>query len=1122
MFDIAGGKKMAFMRKYFSLWIMFIIANSIAFSNVTVSIGDVQVGGYTEDIVVPVTLANPDNAVGGFQFDLIALPTIITLSGTSPVDVDNFSADYNNFDDGSGRIVFYSNGGDEISAGGDEIVLNLHYDGSDILSAVIDLEAFDLTVSDGDGNLIDGDLVNGSITIGDVIILSASTDTGDVSEQVYLDIGLENSGQVGGLQFDISDTPNYLDVTSFTTTDRSIGFTIDFNELDNGDTRVIMYSADNQNIETGSGPIANMEMVVHENAYNSNVGVNFSNVTVTDGIGGTYWVAGADSGTVTVSPGYIEEPHNLQAQDGMDAQVLLSWDPPYGPIPEDFTEDFEEGVVPENWTLTTNSAQGWFITQDGSSGFWSIPSHTWYMCSNDDMADDDGSMDYMVAPSLNVSGAENITLNFASYFDGAYSQTAHIAVSTDGTNFTEVYSLDPASEWVTETVDLSEHAGVPNLYIAFHSNDNGFWASGWAVDDVFVTFAAREIGRNVHYELTELGEWALSTPKEEVMDQFPGGIPHELKVDISNPIHTDMRPVDLDAFKIYRSLSSTSDFEEIAEVGGDVTTYLDEDVVNSTTYYYYVTAIYPDGSESGPTSTITATPVEWVELWFDDGASLSGQMDTLDFYINNESNLGLFYFEIMDYPDILNSLNIIPTERTSDWALEIADQGDGTIAITGISVGTVLGPGDGPVCRAVLYPTAEEEVTVNLSYTSGTSIQDVGYVDLNWTAEGGTYDVGIETQYLNLYGGYGNSGSQTTGSVFLENTQPVYAIQFDILADPPFINGFDLSFNEILDLEGWSVSGTDLGIGYRVTAYDNSQSNPIEPGVGHLVDIEYDILAGIPDGTLIDITVSDAVLADVNNLPMVTVGTPHTFYVGQPPVGCTIENVSGQMTPGGIGTFEIHVENTETVNILEFEILDMPDYMTVTNITPVGRFEDGTIDGISGETELGSFYFLGYDFVTSIEPDSGAILEIEVEFNNTLTNPSVVFMINEISAGDANANPLVVVADNFGQFSGDMVGIDLNDGMPASFALHPNYPNPFNPSTFISYDIPISSNVSLNIYDMRGRMVKHLVRQNQDPGRYLVKWHGNDNSGNNVSAGVYIYRLNTGNNVFSQKMILMK
>ena len=101
----------------------------------------------------------------------------------------------------------------------------------------------------------------------------------------------------------------------------------------------------------------------------------------------------------------------------------------------------------------------------------------------------------------------------------------------------------------------------------------------------------------------------------------------------------------------------------------------------------------------------------------------------------------------------MNSLNILTTERTSNWALEIADQGDGTIAITGISVGTALAPGDGPVCRAVLYPVAEEEMTVSLSYTSGTSIQDADFIDLNWTSESSTYEVGIETQYLNLYGG---------------------------------------------------------------------------------------------------------------------------------------------------------------------------------------------------------------------------------------------------------------------------------------------------------------------------------------------------------------------------------
>ena len=141
----------------------------------------------------------------------------------------------------------------------------------------------------------------------------------------------------------------------------------------------------------------------------------------------------------------------------MDAQVLLSWDPPFGPIPSDFEQDFEEGVIPEDWITTTNSAQGWFITQDGSSAFWTVPSHTWYMCSNDDMADDDGSVDYLITPGLNVSGAQMITLNFASYYDGAYGQTAHIMISTDGINFTEVGTLDPNPEWVTETAVSYTH-----------------------------------------------------------------------------------------------------------------------------------------------------------------------------------------------------------------------------------------------------------------------------------------------------------------------------------------------------------------------------------------------------------------------------------------------------------------------------------------------------------------------------------------------------------------------------------------------------------------------------------------------------------------------------------------
>ena len=1108
------------LRKCLFNWFL-LLPISFAFSNVTVTIGDADVSGYTSDIVVPVSIENPVNTVGGLQFDILSTPDLLLLSSVSAIDADNFSADYNVLDDGSARVVFYSNNGSGIAAGGNGTVINLHYNGSDILSAFFELEGYALTVSDEDGAIIGGQINSGSLTIGDVVTMSATSDTGDISEEVMIDIHLGNSGLVGGLQFDIADSPNYIDVIGLTTTERSTGFNIDFNELANGLTRVIMYNAENSNIEIGTGPIARLQMVIHENAYNSNVGINFENVTITDAIGGSYFIESIDSGTVTVSPGYIEEPHNLQAQDGMDAEVLLSWDAPYGPIPQEFEEDFEEGSVPEGWVATTNSAQGWFITQDGSSDFWSIPSHSWYMCSNDDMANDDGSADYLILPPLNVSGADNISLNFASYYDGSYSQTAHIAVSTDGTNFTEVSTLNAASEWVMESVDLSEYGGAANLYIAFHANDNGAWASGWAVDDVLVSFAVLNTQRALHYNLTELGQWAVSAPKEDVLLEFGGGIPLGQKFDLENPIFTTERPVDIDAYKIYKSLSSNSDFEEIAEVNGDVTTYSDDDVVNSTTYYYKVTAIYPDGSESGATNTVSATPVEWVELSMDNGSSLSGQMDTIDFYINNETELGLFYFEIMDYPNVMNGLNILPTERTSSWALEIADQGDGTIAITGISIGDPLLPGDGAVCRAVLYPVAEEEMTVNLSFTSGTAIQDVGYVDLNWTADGAIYTVGIETQFLSLYGGYALPGEQTTGSVFMETTQPVYALEFDIIADPPFLTGVNLDFSQLIDLDNWSVSGSDIGIGYRITAFDNSGSNPINPGIRHLADVDYSVFNDIPEGTIVDITVSDPVIADGNNLPMVTESTPHSFYIGQPPAGVTIENASGQLTPGGTGVFEIHMENTETINILEFEIMDMPNNMVITNVTPLGRFDDGTIDGGTGETEEGNFYFLGYDFASAIEPGEGAILEVEVEFTENLDNSSIIFMISSISAGDVNAVPVTIIADDFGQFSGYLNTL-VEGSLPKEFTLHSNYPNPFNPSTVISYDLSRETAVKLNVYDMKGRRINALVNQVQSAGRHHVRWNAKDARGNGISAGVYLYRLEAGGKVFTEKMIFMK
>ncbi len=92
------------------------------------------------------------------------------------------------------------------------------------------------------------------------------------------------------------------------------------------------------------------------------------------------------------------------------------------------------------------------------------------------------------------------------------------------------------------------------------------------------------------------------------------------------------------------------------------------------------------------------------------------------------------------------------------------------------------------------------------------------------------------------------------------------------------------------------------------------------------------------------------------------------------------------------------------------------------------------------------------------------------------------------------------------------------------FVLHNNYPNPFNPATTISYDLPVGSShsVKLKIFDVTGREIKLLVNKVQVGGRYQVSWDARNNLGNRVSSGVYFYQLQIENSSLTKKMILMQ
>tara|TARA_B100001094_G_scaffold213016_1_gene206979 strand:- start:213 stop:1382 length:1170 start_codon:yes stop_codon:yes gene_type:complete len=93
---------------------------------------------------------------------------------------------------------------------------------------------------------------------------------------------------------------------------------------------------------------------------------------------------------------------------------------------------------------------------------------------------------------------------------------------------------------------------------------------------------------------------------------------------------------------------------------------------------------------------------------------------------------------------------------------------------------------------------------------------------------------------------------------------------------------------------------------------------------------------------------------------------------------------------------------------------------------------------------------------------------------------------------------------------------------PMAYELMQNYPNPFNPSTSIVFSLPETGHISLNIYDISGRLVSTLVNGTLDNGVHNVMWNGTDMNGELVSAGVYIYALESADMVMTKKMILMK
>lgn len=93
---------------------------------------------------------------------------------------------------------------------------------------------------------------------------------------------------------------------------------------------------------------------------------------------------------------------------------------------------------------------------------------------------------------------------------------------------------------------------------------------------------------------------------------------------------------------------------------------------------------------------------------------------------------------------------------------------------------------------------------------------------------------------------------------------------------------------------------------------------------------------------------------------------------------------------------------------------------------------------------------------------------------------------------------------------------------PAAILLAQNYPNPFNPSTQIDFEMPVGGRIQLEVFDLAGRLVRVLLNENREIGHHSVRWNGTDEHGQKVSAGTYLYQLQTNAHLEQRKMILLK
>ena len=94
--------------------------------------------------------------------------------------------------------------------------------------------------------------------------------------------------------------------------------------------------------------------------------------------------------------------------------------------------------------------------------------------------------------------------------------------------------------------------------------------------------------------------------------------------------------------------------------------------------------------------------------------------------------------------------------------------------------------------------------------------------------------------------------------------------------------------------------------------------------------------------------------------------------------------------------------------------------------------------------------------------------------------------------------------------------------LPRTISLEHAYPNPFNPTTYIRYSVPYYEYITIDIFNVRGQIIKTLIKQLHQPGNYETLWDGTNHNGTPVPSGIYFYKMNATDFISVRKLVLLK